>query len=91
MLWGLGKATYRSGNPAFWHTVSRYPDQAYDWFLGEPCWLVLHSWDRQPDTHGLAGPFLLAIPKLGGQTVRVYGRLPEIEDSEERFLLQISP
>ena len=90
VLQGLAKFIYRSGNPAFWHTAARHADQAYDWFLNEDCWVVVHSWDRQPNTKGFVGPFLLAVPKLGGETVRVYGRsTAEVEESEARFLRKL--
>lgn len=77
------------GNLSFWKLASRYPNQAYDWFVEEDCWIVLDPHDssarpREPQSD-YTGPFLLSIPKLGGRMIRIYGRFDEIADSQDRF------
>ncbi len=86
----VGYALYRAGNPSFWRTASRHPDEAYDWFMKERCWLVVHPDD--PASNGpepmsdCLGPFTLWVPKLGWKRVTIYRKQDKIEDSERRFL-----
>lgn len=83
---------YRVGNPTFWKLASKCPNDAYDWFMAEDCWVVVDSEDLNscaPELGGdHTGPFMLWIPKLGGRHVTIYGRNDEIEGSQRRFMEQ---
>lgn len=90
VLFTLWYILYRVGNPTFWKLASKCPNEAYDWFMAEDCWVVVDSKDPNscPPELGAdyTGPFMLWIPKLGARRVTVYGRNDEIEDSERRFM-----
>lgn len=80
---------FRKGNIGFWKLASKYPNEAYDWFMKEDCWIVIEPQSGQidkPDPNEFNGPFRLNVPKLGGKVVTIYGRFDEIEESQERFL-----
>ena len=69
--------------------MSKYPDEAYEWFIKEDCWVVIDPQSGSTETPALEdynGPFRLCVPKLNGKMVTIYGRFDEIEDSQERFL-----
>ncbi len=84
----LAIKAYRAGNPKFWQIAAEHPDDAYDWFKEEDCWVVLDSESAQkPEPRrDFVGPFGLWVPKLGGKWVAVYGHHEKIEDSERRFV-----
>ncbi len=93
---------FRSNNLPFLRLIARYPDEAYDWFLAEECWVVKDPKKTGSATHpsgatkaGLAEteepqgcnpPFTLCVPKLNGRAVTVYGRTGEVDGSEKRFM-----
>ncbi len=87
-------ALYRAGNPAFWRLVARYPNDAYEWFMAEDCWVVVDPQDpssREPAPRSdFDGPFLLWVPKLGGKKLRIYGQHAMIEESERQFIERIT-
>ncbi len=89
----LWYALYRIGRPRFWRVASKHPDEAYDWFVREQCWIVVDPDDADPDKpeprSDYSGPFMLWVPKLGWKRVIIYGKHDEIEDSERRFLDQL--
>lgn len=74
-----------TGNVPFWKVASQHPDDAFDWFMSEDCWVVLAPGEKAPGSE-FTGPFRLAVPKLGGQMIKVYGRDAEIDDSQRRFM-----
>ncbi len=80
---------YRAGNPGFWKVAAKYPDEAYDWFMSEDCWIVVDPESpssQKPEPRGeFTGPFVLWVPKLGDRRVAVYGRHDRIEESQRRF------
>lgn len=87
LVWYLA---VRAGKSSFWKTVSRSPNEAYEWFRTEDCWVVVDPADpssRPPNPRQTySGPFRLSVPKLGGRVITIYGRTDEITDSQDRFL-----
>ena len=80
---------FKKGNLKFWKVASKYPNEAYEWFIREECWIVIDlqsSATEKPDPREFNGPFWLKVPKLGGRIVNIYGHFDEIEDSQKRFL-----
>ena len=85
ILWMLG----RGGNRRFWKIAAALPDEAYDWFMSEACWVVINSESGAPSPQprrDYTGPFFLRVPKLGGRNIKVYGLHDQIEESQSRFL-----
>ena len=87
IVWYLA---FRAGKPSFWKTASRFPDEAYEWFRTEACWVIVDPADpssRAPEPPAaFSGPFRLSVPKLGGRVIKIYGRAHEIANSQEQFL-----
>lgn len=69
----------------FWRTASKYPEAAYQWFTAESCWQIA---DTRPSAEW-CGPFKLYVPSIG-KMVCVYGRIPDYEQSQRSFLVQVS-
>lgn len=89
---GLGlflRPYFKGQEVQFWKLTARFPDDAYDWFVSESqSWLVADETNQEadrPSRENYVGPFRLAVPKLGGKVVTVYGRRDSIEDSQRRF------
>jgi hypothetical protein len=79
----------RVKHPDFWKLASEQPDHAYDWFVSHDGWVVVHfdhRRHRRPTGDDLVGPFILRVPKLGGERVAIYGRRGSMEDSQEVFV-----
>jgi|SRR5690625_18376 len=74
-----------AGNVPFWKLASQHPDAAFDWFMSEDCWVVVAPGEKAPGPE-YTGLFRLAVPKLGGQMIKVFGRDEEIDDSQRRFV-----
>lgn len=74
-----------NGNVSFWKVASQNPDAAFDWFMREDCWIVVSPDESDPGPD-YTGPFRLAVPKLGGKVIKVYGREGRINDSQQRFI-----
>jgi hypothetical protein len=68
---------WRRPSARFWRAAARYPETAYQWFNIEDCWHVVSD--------GATGPFRLYVPSLS-RTFRIYGRHPDMEQSQIRFL-----
>ena len=82
--------SYLGGNPQFWHVAAKYPDEAFDWFMEEPCWVVVEP-DGPPPSFpegrsAYSGPFSHFVPKLGNRRVQVFGLADAIEASQHQFL-----
>lgn len=81
------------GNAVFWTKIKDYPDMAYDWFKTNPSWTVLDESVRGVenlfDKREWVGPFHLAVPKLGGKTVKIMGRRRDLYQSELELLGKI--
>jgi hypothetical protein len=68
----------------FWRAAAKYPEAAYQWFTAESCW---HIGDSPPSTDW-TGPFRLYVPSVG-RMIRIYGRSPDIEESQQKFLQRV--
>ena len=82
------------GNYDFWLKVKNHPDLAYDWFRGNGSWLIIDDnsikdYEKMLSMRDWVGPFHLAVPKLQGKTIRIYGRSKELLHSEKEFLTLI--
>ena len=73
-----------AGKLRFWKLAARFPNEAYEWFLREDCWEVDPTEPLEPRSEW-CGPFKLAVPQLGWRVVRIYGRVGEMEGSQEEF------
>jgi hypothetical protein len=70
----------------FWRVVVTYPEAAYQWFTIEDSWHVVSDASQgSPPSGDWTGPFRLYVPSLG-RWIRIYGRHPDLEQSQERFL-----
>ncbi len=80
--------TSRQKSFPFWKLAAQIPDQAYEWFLNDPCWVIydpLSGKNEKPDRKEYNGPFFLYTPSLG-RKIEVYGKFDLIEKSEKRFI-----
>jgi hypothetical protein len=79
----------RSRRPSarFWRAAATYPEVAFQWFTTEECWHVAieEGEDTGRPSAEWTGPFRLYVPSLD-RTVRIYGRYPDFEQSQSRFL-----
>jgi len=82
----VGKSTLE-----FTKLISKYPNEAYDWFKQESyCWkiyegnLPVNYKDEIPSKQ--MKPLRLIVPKLGNRIVYIFGRFPECRESEKRFM-----
>lgn len=82
--------SYNSGNPQFWKAATSNPDLAYDWFLKEDCWVVVHPGENKNLSNEFTGPFRLSVPKLKNKTVKIYGKNDCLETSQYKFLKQFN-
>ena len=84
--------TSRQKSFPFWKLASKIPDQAYEWFLNDPCWIIYDppsGKNEKPDRNEYNGGFFLSVPSLG-RKIKVYGKFDLIEESEKRFIDQHS-
>lgn len=82
--------TTRTKSFPFWKLASDIPDQAYEWFLNDPCWVIYDppsGRNEKPDRNEYSGGFLLYVPSLG-RRITVYGKFDLIAESEKRFIEQ---
>lgn len=85
----------RPGRLDFWKIASKYPDEAYDFFMSKGCWKVFE--ESLPDDYrslvpkeDWTGPFRLWIPKLGNKMIYVFGRYPDFEPAQNEFMTKIN-
>ena len=80
---------FTGGNDKFWHLVNKYPVQAYDFFINNDCWYVVHPGEHvdKPSNGNWAGPFFIYVPNIG--KLKIYGRIGEFEQKQEEFKKQI--
>lgn len=76
----------KSGNLDFWKVANQNANQAYDLFINDDCWVVIHPNETKPDLKGYTGPFKFVVPKLGNNTITVYGKSDCFEESQKAFL-----
>ena len=72
----------------FWKLASDMPDEAYEFFLSEPCWAIYDPPSRKqerPSGRDYTGPFFLHVPSLG-RRIAFYGKSDLIEESQRRFI-----
>jgi hypothetical protein len=84
----------RHGRMSFWKLAARNPDAAYHHIRSASCWKIFEG--ELPKNYRSivpksewAGPFKLRVPKLGGKTIVVFGRHPEFEKSQNKFIRTI--
>jgi hypothetical protein len=88
-LWWL--LILRPGKIDFWKLAKKFPDDAYDYFQSEECWMIFEN-ELPEDYHTIApkkswtGPFQHKVPKLGGIVIKVFGRYPDFNQSQNRFV-----
>ena len=77
----------RQGKLKFWQIAKKHPDAAYALFSTEDCWYV---GELPPNVNrsDVMGPFRLYVPSLN-QTIKVYGRFPDFEESQELFIREV--
>lgn len=75
----------KSGNNTFWKLVNKYPLQAYDFFINNDCWFVIHPWDNttKPLTGNWTGPFFVVIQGIG--KLKIYGKKGAFEQKQKEF------
>ena len=85
----IGKSTFE-----FTKLISKYPDEAYDWFKQENyCWKIYEGElpanykDEIPSKK--MRPLRLIVPKLGNKIIYFFGKFPECRDSEKKFIEHI--
>ena len=81
----------RPGRLDFWRVTARHPDAAFDHLKAASCWKVFE--EGLPDNYRSivpkpewVGPFKLSVPKLGGRLINVFGKYPELEQSQNEFM-----
>ena len=81
----------RHGRVDFWNLARKHPDLVYDSFRQSECWIVFL--DKPPGGFKASlppgewdGPFKLAIPKLGGKIITIYGKVSEYEKAQQAFI-----
>ena len=68
------------------------PDQAYEWFLNDPCWVIYDppsGKNEEPDRNEYNRRFRFYVPSLG-RKISVFGKFDLIEESEKRFIERYS-
>ena len=84
------------GKPGFWKLTRRHPEAALQFFLNEPeNWMVFFEeppggYRSVAPKEQWSGPFRMIVPSLPDPTVVVFGRYPDFEASQERFIKAIS-
>ena len=85
----------RPGRVEFWIVASKHPDAAYEHFKGDPCCVIFEN--HLPKDYRVltpkrdwVGPFLLNVPKLGNKTIRIFGKRPAFEQSQNLFLARLA-
>lgn len=76
----------KSGNLDFWKVAKQNPNEAYDMFVKDDCWIVVHPNEKKPNLKGYTGPFKFVVPKLGNISITVYGKSDCFEHSQKRFM-----
>ena len=79
----------KKGNIDFWKIASRYPEEAYSFFMENENFLVFDEKPQNGYRNHLPqgnwnGPFKLYVPSKG-VTVTIYGRYPGFIDAQNEF------
>ena len=80
----------RDGTSKFWKLVNRNPQKAYNFFIGNDCWYVIHPGENKtkPKIGQWSGPFFVIIPEIG--RIKIYGRDSDFELKQQEFINQLS-
>lgn len=85
----------RPGRLDFWKLAGKYPDEAYDLFKSQDCWVVFEE-ELPTDYYSIVpkedwtGPFRLYVPKIGNKIVYVFGKYPDFEKEQEIFIAKVA-
>ncbi|NGZ10449.1 MAG: hypothetical protein CV088_13850 [Nitrospira sp. LK70] len=83
----------KSGNLKFWKVAQANPEKAYAFFKRNPCFVVFESEPPGGCRANLppgewVGPFKLPVPSRN-RVVMIFGRLPEYEAAQEKFIRSV--
>ncbi len=81
----------KPGRLDFWKVAGKHPDDVFEMFQKQDRWHVFFEKPGGGYKSALPpgewdGPFMLAIPKLGGRRITVYGKVPEYEKAQQDFM-----
>lgn len=78
----------RPGRLDFWRIVAKMPDDAYDIFQSDDCWIIFAEKPNQDELPQgeWDGPFRVVVPKLGHRTIYIFGKSPDYEEFQKKFL-----
>lgn len=76
----------KSGNNKFWQLVNKNQLAAYDFFINNDCWFVIHPGEKleKPSNGDWAGPFYIPIQGIG--KLKIYGKKGEFERKQQEFI-----
>lgn len=76
----------KKGNGKFWKHVNKNPLEAYDFFINNDCWFVIHpnEFKSKPKNCDWSGPFFVLVPGIG--RLKVYGKEDEFEMKQQEFI-----
>lgn len=79
----------KDGNRKFWKYVNRNKDEAYDFFIHNDCWYVIHPNEdkSKPNEGEWLGPFFVEINTIG--RLKIFGKMEEIEKKQMEFIAMI--
>ena len=80
---------FKSGNDKFWKTVNKYPLDAYEFFIKNDCWFVIHpnEFKSKPKDGDWTGAFFVPVPGIG--ILKIYGKTNEYKKKQEEFIEMI--
>jgi hypothetical protein len=86
---GLIYYLIKKGNNKFWKLVHKHPFEAYEYFMTNECWYVVHPNDfkNKPPQGNWSGPYIVQIPGIG--RIKVYGKESEFEANQMEFIKRI--
>ncbi len=73
------------GNNKFWQLVNKNQMIAYDFFVNNDCWFVIHPWENKekPTDGEWVGPFY--VPIIGIGKLKIYGKKGYFEKKQKEF------
>lgn len=79
----------KDGNFRFWQLAADQPEAACEWMEGRSDWTILcldnPEVEQLKNNADLVGPFMLAVPSLGGKVV-IFAESNSIEESQSEFI-----
>ena len=81
----------KSGRLDFWKLASKHADDAFEMFQLQDCWRVFlekpeAGYKSELPPGEWDGPFIFVVPKLGGRRIMVYGKSPEYQKAQQKFM-----